>query len=577
VRSRGNVHEVAGDWRGLLSTGTGSATAGRARDRALRPLPLLRLRDPPGKVAPSPLTTLLTERSIINFLVWTAGLIAAPYIAVSAIYGNFVPFGVVLGIAVVAWILGILKDGICLLPLIGTFCGGRFTFLPLKVSPFELSLLAVIGYYLIFYLAVRRKLVRVGPWALAVPILVIAAIIMSDEPNFGVRVMGGGREGGSGSLFIIISAIAYICGVSIVSPSVWLLSRLPIVCAVAACIFAIPYFATTYFPGTAPFFYLFSEDINSSAYSADVLNSGGIIRNADQAQVGLAVLTCAMAYYPITTWWQPKRVGLVLLGGACIAAVIMGGFRNLLFSYGLEIALLAACHIRWRALLILPTLALGAIMLAAAHTSHLITLPTSAQRTIDFLPGDWDPEVVANTDGSNEFRTRIIHVYLDEYASAHPWLGNGISYDSADFALYNFLAQTQPTADGYWQSKIFITDKVFHTGWVSVYDAVGLVGSFFFVFGFGAAIYLTGRSVLGKNCDRRSPFFPVKCWLFAYTTTKVAEFFVTYGDLKLTFPVLCSICIVWYHINRVETLGPEVMSRRRILFEPERTHVAVSA
>jgi hypothetical protein len=241
-----------------------------------------------------------------------------------------------------------------------------------------------------------------------------------------------------------------------------------------------------------------------------------------------------------------------------------------LFDYTVEIVALAWCYITWRSLAVVPILVFGAVLLVAAQSSHLVSLPLSAQRTLDFLPGDWDAGVVADTDGSNDFRSRIIHVYLDEYATAHPWLGNGISYDSADFALYNFMQETQPTADSYWQSKVFITGKMFHTGWISVYDAVGLVGSFFFVFGFCALTYLTGQLVFAKSVSRKSTLFPVKAWLFAYTVTKFLTFFITYGDLKTTFPIFCSIAVAYYHLSRVEALGAEKAVRRQIRFEPDR-------
>ncbi len=513
---------------------------------------------------------MLTERSIINFLIWTAGLIGAPYLALSGIYGNYTPIGVVMGVAVVAWIFGMLKDGICIFPVIALFCPGRFTFLPLKVSLAELSMLALIGYYLISYLALRRKFMRIGPWALAVPILVIAAITIRNEPNFGIRMMGGGREGGSGALFMILGAAAYVCGVSIDTPSVRVLSRLPVYSAIGACIFAIPYLATTYVPASAPFFYLITESINSSAYSASTLNNGGIVREGQQAQLGLTVLACILAYYPLHTWWQPKRLWFCLVGAAALAAAVMGGYRSAMFTFVLETMLLTFGYITWRALAVIPFFIFAAGLMVIAHSSHFITLPLSAQRTLDFLPGDWNPAVTSETDSSNEFRTRIINVYLDEYASAHPWLGNGISYDSADFAMYNFLQDTQPTADEYWQSKVFITGKMFHTGWVSVYDAVGLIGSFFFVFGLGVLFYFTGRSVFAPSVSRQSPLFPVKVWLFAFTVSQFVSFFVTYGDLKAYFPMFCALSVAWYHINRVEVLGPETTRRRSMKFDAER-------
>ena len=112
---------------------------------------------------------------------------------------------------------------------------------------------------------------------------------------------------------------------------------------------------------------------------------------------------------------------------------------------------------------------------------------------------------------------------------------------------------------------------MFHTGWVSMYDAVGLIGSFFYISGIGVLFYFTGRSVFARSVNRQSPLFPAKAWIFAYTVTNFVSFFTTFGDLKGYFPTLCVLSIAWYHINRVEVLGPEVGTTRAVRFEPERS------
>jgi hypothetical protein len=520
---------------------------------------------------------LLTERTIITFLIWTAGLIAAPYLALTAIHGNYVPFGVVMGVALVAWIFGIFKEGMCIMPMVSLFCSGRFTFLPFKMSFAEICMLAMIGYYFIAYFALKRQFMRVGPWILAIPIIAVAVIISIDEPNFGLRIMGGGREGGSGALFMVLSAVAYVCGVSTNPPSVRLLSLTPLIALVLAFVFSIPYLASTYFPSTAPYLYLITEQVNATAYVADTLQAGGIVRESAQAQLGLTALLCLMAYYPVSIWWQPKRVWFCFLAAAAVFAVIMGGYRSELVNLFIETVLITFCYLTWRTFFFVPAFIFALTLLIAAHSSHIITLPLSAQRTLDFFPGDWDSEVVANSDDSNDFRTHIIKVYENEYASAHPWLGNGISYNGADFELYNFLEATQPTPDDYWQSKSFITAKMFHTGWISMYDSVGLVGSFFYLWGIGALTYLTGRSVFAKPINRKSPLFPVKAWLFSFTVLQFTSFFVVYGDMRGYFPMLGAIGIVWYHIDRVERIGSEKAPTRAMQFDSERAGLAVPA
>ncbi len=235
---------------------------------------------------------MLTERSIINFLVWIAGMIVGPYLAVSAVEFNFVPFGVLAAVCVVFVVFGYLKDGMCLMPLIGLFIAGKFNFIPvLHPAPTELFPLMLIVYYLITYAALQRKRPLTGPLYFFIPITVMALIMLSHEHSIGLRSAGGGSEGGRGGIFVVVAAIAYTCGVSVNSPSPRLMFWTPLLCVAAAGVSNIPYVVTTYLPGAAPYFYIFTDNINQSAYSSEVLDSGIIVREGAQGAIGAEALT----------------------------------------------------------------------------------------------------------------------------------------------------------------------------------------------------------------------------------------------------------------------------------------------
>ena len=520
---------------------------------------------------------MLTERSIINFLIWTVGLIAGPYIAVSALYGNFIPVGVALGITAAVLIFGFGGDRMCVLPFISLFCPGSFNFIPLDLSPYELACLAVLSYYVISYLALRRKLMRAGPWIFFVPIVVFVAILIHNEPNFGLRVLGTGNVGGRKTFSIIIASLAYVCGVSMNSPSPKFLGRVPIYCVVGTIIFSIPYIITTYFPSTAPYAYLFTKSINIGAYEDSLGDTEGVVRNIGQASVMQTIFICLLCYFPITSWWRPHRWWMVGFGIAALTFAALSGFRSTLVGFGISTFLATMCYIRWRVLLLLVPGVLLVGLAIMAHDSHLLTLPDSAQRSLSFLPGNWDPEVVGETDSSNEFRSGIIRVYLDEYAAAHPWFGNGLSYDEGTYEEVSFMEKYHETADHYWQSKLFITNKVFHTGWVSLYDAVGLVGSFFFGLLGVSVIYLQTRDLFWKSQNQSSVLFPFRVWLFSYSVTGFISFFTLYGAIGEEFPNLCFMALAYFHIDHVQRYGFEkVPVPREMAFDPVRSGMQVS-
>lgn len=344
-----------------------------------------------------------------------------------------------------------------------------------------------------------------------------------------------------------------------------------------AALSAVPYIVTTYLPGTAPFFYIFTDNVNVSAYSASMLLDTDIVRNQAQAGVGATVMTVLLSYYPIYTWWRPHRWWVAIAAMGCVALVVMGGYRSGLAQFGLTIFVAVWCYSTWRALLLVPLIVLGMFLVAQLHSNHVIQLSAATQRSISFIPGNWDPDVVNSTESSNEFRQKIQQVYLREDARKSPLLGNGMSYDTADFERYNYLARYSETADGYYGIESFVTSKMFHTGWISLYDAVGIVGFVAFLVLALSLIWVSGKMVFHREVDRRSLLFPVKVWMFSSMLPSIISYFTVFGDFKSLFPVYCYLAVLWTHLYRIEKFGyRDSVPVREVPFDPARTQVPQS-
>lgn len=522
--------------------------------RLAQPAPEAKKRRPTIQYTGAPL---LTERSIINCLIWLAGLILGPYLAIAAVSGNFSPLIVVGAIAFTTAVFGIWKDRVCVLPLIGLFLGGKLTFLPLQLSPGEISSLALVFYYLVSYVALQRQQIKTGPMFFFIPILVFTAITFSHEHNFGLRALGGGREGSRGAILIMLAGITYLCGVSVNTPSASFFSRIPLICLAGVILTAVPYTISTFIPSTAPYLALFTTDINTTALSSILSDSSdtNIVRNSGPAYVGVFLMSYLASTFPIYTWWRPNRWWVAGLGMVCFALVILGGFRSTLFDFSIIVITCTWCYSSWRTLILAPPVLLAAAVLLQVQNSHLVSLPGAAQRTLSFLPGDWDAEATSEAESSNEFRQRIIDVYIREDAAKSPLFGNGLSYDSDEFARMNYLAKTQETADRYYETKIYVTGKIFHTGWISLYDAVGLVGSAAFCFLALSQIWILSRSIFGSGRDRSSPLLPLKVWLVANLVSSLIGYFAVFGDVKAAFPTYCYYAIIVHHLFRLEKFG----------------------
>jgi hypothetical protein len=466
---------------------------------------------------------------------------------------------------------GFLKDRICLLPLFAGYIQGRLNFIPFRLATYDLCGIALVLYYIVAYTALQRKIMKTGPLVFFIPILIFLSIVVYHEHDFGLRAFGGGREGAKGALFMELSSIAYLCGVSVNTPRASFFARIPLICIFLSIVSSIPYTISTYFPSLSPYLALLTSNINATALG-DAAENGEVVRNSGIAGVGAIVMVYLLSYYPLHTWFRPQRFWMIIVGLACTWSVVMGGFRGALFTFAVTVLIGASCHYRWRSLILLPPMVFAVFFVMAVQDSHIVRLPPSAQRTLDFLPGDWDPEVVATTESSNDFRDKIKAVYIREELRKSPFFGNGFSYDSDEFAKMNYLALTQETPDGYYSTKIFVTGKMFHIGWISLYDSVGLVGAAVFLFFEGALIWRTGREIYSRDVDRQSSFFGLRIWMFCNLVSAIVAFFTVYGDIKLNYPGLCYFAILWTHMNRLESQGyvPPVKSSPELSFDPVR-------
>jgi hypothetical protein len=356
------------------------------------------------------------------------------------------------------------------------------------------------------------------------------------------------------------------------SPSARFFSATPIFCIAATTLSSIPAIVTTYFPQTSAFFYMFTSNINVSAYIENLGGMTDVVRNGGQSSVGAAIVVFLLCYFPIHTWWRPDRWWIAVLVLVCSGFVVLGGFRSGLAAFLVTSMVAIWCHSFWRSLVLLPPLIATLVIAVALQNSHVIHLPESAQRTLSFLPGDWDPEALESTKASNDFRQKIRDVYLSEDAHKSPWFGNGITYNTADFERYTFLAQTHETEDGYYNTKEFISAKMFHTGWISVYDSVGLIGSALLAAFAISLLWVCGRMVFSRSADRNSPLFPLKIWMFSNVFGLIFSFLAVFGDIKSFFPSICVYAIVWTHLNRLEKFGYHPPVKDRLMpFDPERT------
>jgi hypothetical protein len=248
----------------------------------------------------------------------------------------------------------------------------------------------------------------------------------------------------------------------------------------------------------------------------------------------------------------------------------------MLVSYASIVIVATWCYYSWRSLVLPIIFFMAGLLVVLGSSNHVIDiplnkLPVTFQRTMSFLPGNWSDDAVQSAKSSNDFRARIQDVYIQEYLDKSPWIGNGFDINTKEFNSYSdALDHGYPGQDKlYIEAKTFIEGKMFHTGWISLYDAVGIVGSLaFIVLGWNeigvAAHFVFGPQKMPRSFlfplyawflsrrDSRSPLFPLYVWTLCISVNLMFNFVTVFGDFGGTLGYLCVYAIVLSQLYDIE-------------------------
>jgi MFS family permease len=500
---------------------------------------------------------MLSERTIINGLILIAGMILGPYLLLLTFESTQSAFLSFVGLVFIFGVFFLVKDRVCVFPFLAASFAGSLNFLPFGLTPVEVFSLMSIFYYLINYVALKRRPIDGGPRYLLYPIVLLGGIVLYHDHQLGLHAMGSSQEGSRPGLLILVAIAAYFSGINIPTPSPKFISRIPIYCLFGIVAGSAPNILTTYIPSLAPYVYYVSANVNVGAYLVSLSGGDSSDLQRNGALLGLAgtVQAIILAYFPISTWWRPSRWILIIFSLLCFYGILLGGYRNGVAGYAMTMLISAVCYSRWRVLLILPLFALIPLAVILVQNNHIgdITLPTTVQRSLSFLPGDWDNDVKESSQSSDEFRADIKKIYEEEYLIKSPWLGNGFSFDPNEAESFDTKSRQLGQYDGgYFQTKAFIVSKNFHIGWISAYDAVGIIGSIAFVLLYINMLLMCGSLIFHRNVDMTAPLFPLKVWLFSALFSSIVGYYTTFGSFSETLVNLCGIAVILVSMKRIE-------------------------
>ncbi|MFQ3670863.1 MAG: hypothetical protein SNJ84_05335 [Verrucomicrobiia bacterium] len=416
---------------------------------------------------------------------------------------------------------------------------GAFNFLPIPFSFLELSIVLVATQFFLNRVVLEKRGISLGPPALVIPLVAFGLLVGYHWliGGTGLRIFGGDTFGARRNFAIALAVLAYFIVSNMNVRGNAYLRAIPAFYLAGVFLGTAPYFFTSVFPSTAPYVNYFLGNVNVEAYTefqSDMI----IAPDADLGRVGQlvalgnALLLCLVAYFPVRDWWRPARWWVLGLALAGLFLVLRGGFRSALFHYLVIGGTAAWLSLRWKS--VLPAMMGGlTIMVLAQLHGNLIHLPLSVQRTISFMPGNWDYTVMRGVESSNDFRQQIQHTYLREGFWESPWIGNGFKVDRREIEQavqqgIEFHGQMDPI-------RGFIARKDFHVGWISLYDCGGVVGCVFFAWMVGAMCWLFYKRRWALEDPK---FAPLYTWLLCLFAKEILGYFVVFGAIHSSMTIL---------------------------------------
>jgi hypothetical protein len=504
---------------------------------------------------------MVTERTIINALIIGASFFLAPFVISESLTVDYLPafFFFMMFALLVAFFY--FKETMCIVPLLCAGIPGTWNILPLPFQTYHLVSILLILYYFTGYVIIRQKPIKLGKTKFLWPMLILTLVLLYHNHSLSVRSMGGDTEGAKPALLIYLMVFAYFCGINVPTPSTRFLSKIPLLFVIMTALGSIPYVVTTFVPSLAPILYRVITSVNVDTYiESQVGNSdGGIGRLSAFGALGGALQLYLLCYYPIGTWLRPERWWVAGLSLVCVALTIASGYRSTLVGFGSMFMIGVWCYYSWRALFLPVGLFIAAVLFLVASSNGLVQLPENklpmiAQRTLSFMPGEWSSEAIESSKSSNDFRNNIQNLYIKEYLDKSPLIGNGFSINTKVFDHLNDILKGGGggAENGMLQARTFIEGKLFHTGWISVYDCVGIIGSLAFVVLGWNEIRMAGRFVFGPISNRRSSLFPVYIWILCNVVTMMFTFFTVFGDFGGTFMSMCLYGILLSQLSDIK-------------------------
>ncbi|MBA2434082.1 MAG: hypothetical protein H0V54_03170 [Chthoniobacterales bacterium] len=380
--------------------------------------------------------------------------------------------------------------------LASSYLGGTFPILGGSFTPFQILIAIGVGKFMVEDVVMRRvsfpKMDRSLLLALAGFMIIMTGHGVLDR--FGMRFLGSHVWGGRNYVNVYVGLIAFFVVQTVrVDPRIW--NKLPYLALAVTSFDVAIATVTTIFPALIYKIYPFYSAVGPAGISELLTGHESLgERIGAFGNFGYILIAIILASVPIWRLLTPGNLRRMFLSVLAAVSVVSSGFRSSIANFVFTLFVAGYRDLRLGVLTVVPILA--AILFAlSAINSAVIPLPKQMQRALVFLPGNWDADMVRDASASNDFRAQVWTLWWKDVFPKQPLVGRGFGFKSswADPTL------NRPGAPDYYQQMVEVGN--IHNGLFASLDAVGIIGTLFFV----AWNVILLRRTVHVSFDRENP------------------------------------------------------------------------
>jgi hypothetical protein len=466
-----------------------------------------------------------SNQKIKSALIASLGLLSAIFLGyvvgdggyVQILLGCFLVVGVAFwfGVGQFFWVIAIATS----------FLAGTFPILGGSFNTFQIMMMLGVVKFVLEDMVIRRTS---QPEIERIDILLIAGfmavlVLHGVHDRFGMRFLGSSVWGGRNYVNVFVGLTAFFVIQSVpMNRKLW--NKLPYVVLAVISFDLVVAIVTSVFPSSIYFVYPFYSAVSNSSLQEAITGTTEVTgRIGAFGNFGFILILIILASISLRRLFHPSHLFRLLALGAGFIAVLFSGFRSTVLNTVIGVVLAGIRDLKFGVLLLLPIL--GAAFLGISMLNEIAPLPRQIQRGLAFLPGNWDPQMALDAEASNDFRWRVWTLWAKDFFPRHPILGRGFGFKSewvqrdTDLGRANDYQQMVETGNT-------------HNGFLAALDAVGILGTIFFVAWNVRLLAVTFR--VGFDHDDESGF--ARRFLALYLAVAILSYWIGASTMGTMLP-----------------------------------------